>query len=76
QMVDDYYVDTLNESKIVDDGIRAILKDLDPHSVYIPSDELKQTNEPLVGKFEGVGIQFNILYDTILVSNTVPGGPS
>jgi carboxyl-terminal processing protease len=76
QMVDDYYVDTLNESKIVDDGIRAILKDLDPHSVYIPADELKQTNEPLVGKFEGVGIQFNILYDTILVSNTVPGGPS
>lgn len=76
QIVDMFYVDTVNEQKVTDDGIRAMLKDLDPHSVYIPADELKQMNEPLVGKFEGVGIQFNILQDTIMVTNTIPGGPS
>ncbi len=76
QMIDYYYVDTVNREKITEDGIRAILKDCDPHSVYIPSSELKEMNEPLVGKFEGVGIQFNILEDTIMVTNTIPGGPS
>jgi carboxyl-terminal processing protease len=76
QMIDMFYVDTVNEQKVTDDGIRAMLKDLDPHSVYIPADELKEMNEPLVGKFEGVGIQFNILDDTIMVTNTIPGGPS
>ncbi len=76
QMIDMFYVDTVNEQRVVDDGIRAMLKDLDPHSVYIPADELKEMNEPLVGKFEGIGIQFNILEDTIMVTNTIPGGPS
>lgn len=70
------YVDTVNQDKITDDAIRALLKDLDPHSVYIPADELKETNEPLVGKFEGVGIQFNILEDSIMVTQTIAGGPS
>src|SRR5438045_393833 len=59
------YVDTINEKKITDDAIRAMVKDLDPHSVYIPVDEMREMNEPLVGKFEGIGIQFNILEDTI-----------
>ncbi|HQV00752.1 MAG TPA: S41 family peptidase, partial [Bacteroidia bacterium] len=76
QIIDLFYVDTVNEQKVVDDGIRSMLKDLDPHSVYIPADELKETNEPLVGKFEGIGVQFNILQDTIMVTNTIPGGPS
>ena len=76
QMLDYYYVDTINKQKVTDDGIRAILKDCDPHSVYIPASELKDMNEPLLGKFEGVGIQFNILEDTIMVTNTIPGGPS
>lgn len=76
QIIDLFYVDTVNEQKVVDDGIRSMLKDLDPHSVYIPADELKETNEPLVGKFEGIGVQFNILHDTIMVTNTIPGGPS
>lgn len=70
------YVDTVNEKKIVDDAIRTILKELDPHSQYIPAEELKEANEPLVGKFEGIGIQFNILEDTIFVTNTISGGPS
>jgi len=76
QMIDYYYVDTVNKPKLVDDGIRAILKDCDPHSQYIPASELKEMNEPLVGKFEGVGIQFNILDDTIMVTQTIAGGPS
>ena len=76
QMIDYYYVDTVNKSKLTDDGIRAILKDCDPHSQYIPANELKEMNEPLVGKFEGIGVQFNILEDTIMVTQTIAGGPS
>jgi carboxyl-terminal processing protease len=75
-MISYAYVDTVNQDKITDDAIRGLLKELDPHSVYIPADELKETNEPLVGKFEGVGIQFNILEDTIMVTQTISGGPS
>jgi carboxyl-terminal processing protease len=70
------YVDTVNEKKLSEDAIRAILKDLDPHSTYIPAEETKEAEEPLLGKFEGIGIQFNILEDTIFVTNTIPGGPS
>jgi carboxyl-terminal processing protease len=53
-----------------------MMKELDPHSVYIPKDEVRAMNEPLQGNFEGIGIQFNILDDTILVLSTIPGGPS
>ncbi len=70
------YVDTVNEKKLSENAIRAILKELDPHSTYIPAEEVKDAEEPLVGKFEGIGIQFNILEDTIFVTNTIPGGPS
>jgi len=75
-MIQYAYVDTVNEKKITEDAIRTILKELDPHSVYIPAEELKNANEPLVGNFEGIGIQFNILDDTIFVTNTIAGGPS
>lgn len=75
-MINYAYVDSVDQGKITDDAIRLLLKELDPHSVYIPSDELKQANEQLVGKFEGVGIQFNIVDDTIMVSQTISGGPS
>lgn len=70
------YVDTVNSHDLVEDGIRAMLKKLDPHSVYISKEELREMDEPLVGNFDGVGIQFNILEDTIVVVNTVIGGPS
>jgi carboxyl-terminal processing protease len=70
------YVDTLKTNDIVEEGIRSMLKKLDPHSVYITKDELKEMDEPLVGNFDGVGIQFNILEDTIVVVNTIVGGPS
>lgn len=71
-----YYVDSINQEKLVEDAIRGMLKELDPHSVYLTKAEMEEMNEPLVGNFEGIGIQFNILNDTILVSSTIPGGPS
>lgn len=75
-MINYAYVDTVNEKKLTEDAIRTILKDLDPHSAYIPAEDLKDANEPLVGNFDGIGIQFNILDDTIFVTNTISGGPS
>ena len=76
KMLDTYYVDSLKMDSLVDAGIEKILGDLDPHSVYFTKEELQKANEPLVGNFEGVGIQFNILEDTILVLHTIAGGPS
>lgn len=76
EMIRYAYVDTVNEEALTEEAIKAVLKKLDPHSVYIPASELKEMNEPLVGKFEGVGIQFNIFEDTILVTQTIAGGPS
>lgn len=70
------YVDEVNNDKMVEDAIVGILKELDPHSVYIPEKELKKMNEPLEGNFEGIGIQFNILKDTITVVSPISGGPS
>lgn len=70
------YVDTLKTDEIVEEGIRSMLKKLDPHSIYMTKEELKEMDEPLVGNFDGVGIQFNILEDTIVVVNTIVGGPS
>lgn len=70
------YVDTVNLNKLVESSIVSMLQELDPHSQYISKEELQETNEPLEGKFEGVGIQFNLLNDTILVVATIPGGPS
>lgn len=76
QYINYAYVDTTNENTIVENAIVNVLKDLDPHSVYIPADELKKMNEPLVGNFEGIGIQFNILKDTLIVVSPISGGPS
>ncbi len=75
-LINTYYVDTVNDNKLVEDAIIAMLKDLDPHSIYISKKEVKEMNEPLEGNFEGVGIQFNILNDTLMVVATIPGGPS
>lgn len=74
--IERYYVDTVDNTKLADDAIRAILEDLDPHSTYIPVEDLAQMNEPLDGNFDGIGIQFNILKDTIIVVSPISGGPS
>jgi carboxyl-terminal processing protease len=70
------YVDTINNTKLQEDAIIGILQKLDPHSVYIPKDEVKEMNEPLVGSFEGIGVQFQMLEDTLYVEQTISGGPS
>lgn len=70
------YVDTINEGKLVEKAIIETLKDLDPHSTYISKRDVQKANEPLEGNFGGVGIQFEILKDTISVVHAVPGGPS
>ncbi|MCX7954397.1 MAG: S41 family peptidase [Bacteroidales bacterium] len=71
-----FYVDTVNNEKLVEAAIIKMLETLDPHSTYISKNDVKEINEPLEGNFEGIGIQFNIVNDTILVVNTIPGGPS
>ncbi|MCX6286858.1 MAG: S41 family peptidase [Bacteroidetes bacterium] len=76
QMVEFAYVDTVNDSKLVEKAIIETLKELDPHSMYISKKDVQRANEPLEGNFEGVGIQFEILRDTINVVHTISGGPS
>lgn len=75
-IIESDYVDSVNRTDLVEAAIPAILKKLDPHSVYIPAKELTRANEPLQGNFDGIGISFNLLTDTILVISTIPGGPS
>ena len=76
RLVQSYYVDTANISKLTEDAIVNLLSELDPHSAYISKEEVEKANEQLVGNFEGIGITFNILKDTLLVSTTIAGGPS
>ena len=70
------YVDTINDTKIIESSIRGVLKDLDPHSVYTPKDEVQRMREPLEGSFDGIGVQFQILDDTIMVVQTIAGTPA
>jgi len=75
-LVNSLYVDTVNQESLVEEAIVSMLQELDPHSIYISKDEVKRMNEPLDGAFEGIGIQFNILDDTLMVVATIPTGPS
>ena len=70
------YVDTISTEKIIEDIIPKIMKELDPHSFYIPAKEYEETTESLHGSFDGIGVQFNIQRDTILVVAVISGGPS
>lgn len=74
--IENEYVDTVDVEKIVESTIPVIIEKLDPHSVYIPASEIKKYNEPIVGNFSGIGIQFNMNNDTVSVINTIPNGPS
>lgn len=76
RLVESYYVDTTNLTKLTETAIVKMLEELDPHSVYISKDEVEKMNEPLQGNFEGIGISFTIFKDTLLVTATIPGGPS
>ena len=70
------YVDSVDENKLVEDGIRGMIEKLDPHSAYSTAKETKTMNEPLNGSFDGIGIQFNMQADTLLVIQPVLNGPS
>jgi len=70
------YVDSVNEEKIVEDAINGILKQLDPHSAYTPAKDVKALTEPLEGNFEGIGVQYNMVDDTLVIIQPVSGGPS
>jgi len=76
QIIKYAYVDSVNEPKLVEKAIIETLKELDPHSMYISKKDVERANEPLVGNFEGIGVQFEILKDTITVVHPIPGGPS
>lgn len=69
------YVDTVNQNKLAEDAINGMLEKLDPHSSYTNAEDTKKLNEPLEGNFEGVGISYNILEDTVVVVQTVSKGP-
>ena len=70
------YVESVDEAKLVEDAIRGMLEKLDPHSTYSNAKEVKQMNEPLNGNFEGIGVQFNMIDDTLMVIQPVTNGPS
>ena len=70
------YVDSVDMALLVESGIRAMLEELDPHSVYLDEKEMKSSQEVMEGEFSGIGVEYNILNDTIMVVNTVPQGPA
>ena len=76
QLIRYFYVDSVDLNKIVEKGTVEMLKELDPHSTYIPKKDVTKTNEPLQGNFEGIGVSFQIIKDTIVVVQPIKGGPS
>ncbi|MCB0476703.1 MAG: S41 family peptidase [Crocinitomicaceae bacterium] len=74
--VDNLYLEDIDGPKLTETAIRAMLEELDPHSVYISAEEVESANRNIVGSFVGVGIRFQILKDTLMVVNPIPGGPS
>lgn len=76
RIVDDEYVDTVNMADLVEKAMPQILAELDPHSVYIPAQNLEEVNSELEGSFSGIGVQFTIQNDTIHINAVVQGGPS
>jgi carboxyl-terminal processing protease len=76
EKISNFYVDTINKDKFIEEVIVQMLHDLDPHSSYLTKEEVNAMQEPLDGNFEGIGVSFNILDDTIFIINTIAGGPS
>lgn len=71
-----YYVDDVDSQKLTEDAIKGMLDGLDPHSVYIGADQLKRVNEDFQGSFEGIGVEFDIINDTLTIVSPINGGPS
>ncbi|MHC1703124.1 MAG: S41 family peptidase [Tenuifilaceae bacterium] len=74
--IENDYVDTFGMPRLVELTLPSVLKNLDPHSIYIPASEFQNVNEPLEGGFDGIGVQYNMPNDTIMVINPIKGGPS
>ena len=75
QLINGLYVDDIDAEGLTEAAIRAMLRELDPHSTYLNEEEVKAMNEPLQGNFDGIGISFNMLTDTLYVMEVISGGP-
>ncbi|MDP4292439.1 MAG: S41 family peptidase [Bacteroidota bacterium] len=74
--LNDNYVDTVNRDKLYQQAIEGMLQSLDPHSSYIPAEDFSEVNDPMTGGFEGIGVEFRLEKDSIVIVNTIPLGPS
>ncbi len=74
--VDNDYVEKPDGQKLQDEAIAALMEKLDPHSAFISLDEFNEVNDPLLGSFDGIGVQFRLEKDTIAIVNVIKGGPS
>ncbi len=74
--LDNLYIDSVNYNRLTDKIIDLIIKELDPHSMYISAEEVEAMNEPLDGNFDGIGVEFAIINDTLSIQSTIPDGPS
>ena len=74
--IENLYVDKVEDGVLVEAAIRGMLEELDPHSTYLTADEVEKSNESLQGNFDGIGIQFNMIEDTLFVVQPLPNGPS
>jgi len=75
-LIEQQYVDSVSMDSLSETIIPLMVRELDPHSVYVPASEMQEVNEPLEGEFDGIGVVFNMATDTIVVLNVVPSGPS
>ncbi len=74
--IEERYVDSVTRDSLAELALPSVLQKLDPHSVYIPASEFAAANEPLTGTFDGIGVMFNMLTDTVQITNVISGGPS
>ena len=74
--IEDMYVDTVNKGELTEISIASILSKLDPHSYYIPAKEFNEMNDPLEGNFQGIGVEFRINNDTVMILSVIANGPS
>ena len=76
EIIEENYVDTVNSQEFEDRAISSMLEELDPHSTYISKKDFKRTSENMLGSFSGIGVEFNIVADSIVVVAAISGGPS
>lgn len=76
QIINTMYVDTVNSSQLAETAIKSMLLQLDPHSSYVSAQDLKALDEPLEGSFDGIGIEFSIIHDTLVVASVISDGPA